>query len=207
MNHTTDLSYTTHDTQGGLAVEGGPSHEPQQFTPEELVAMVLTHAKDITKAYGGVPVTDAVLIVPCYYTQPERQVSSSYAWKEDRRLTHSYVYIHVQALLDAAEVAQIKVLGLIDENTAAALLFAVDNIYEKPTNVIFYNLGASSLQVSIDVTLLLLSSYLCLYTHIQVSLMEFNSTMSGSGSNAKRIGNFQVKAKAWDETLGGFQVE
>ena len=38
-------------------------------------------------------------------------------------------------------------LSLMDENTAAALLFAVDNVYDKPTNVVFYNLGASSLQV------------------------------------------------------------
>lgn len=35
----------------------------------------------------------------------------------------------------------------MDENTAAALLFAVDNVYEQPTNIVFYNLGASSLQV------------------------------------------------------------
>lgn len=42
-----------------------------------------------------------------------------------------------------------QILGLIDENTAAALLFAVDNVYEQPTNIIFYNLGASSLQVSL----------------------------------------------------------
>jgi hypothetical protein len=36
----------------------------------------------------------------------------------------------------------------MDENTAAALLFSVDNVYEEPTNVVFYNLGASSLQVT-----------------------------------------------------------
>jgi hypothetical protein len=40
-----------------------------------------------------------------------------------------------------------QVLGLMDENTAAALLFSVDNVYEEPTNIIFYNLGATSLQV------------------------------------------------------------
>lgn len=48
--------------------------------------MILTHAKDITKAYGQVPVRDAVLVVPAFYTQPERQ-----------------------ALMDAAEIADIKV--------------------------------------------------------------------------------------------------
>jgi hypothetical protein len=52
--------------------------------------MILTHAKDITKAYGGVPVRDAVLVVPAFYTQPERQ-----------------------ALMDAAEIADIKVRALL----------------------------------------------------------------------------------------------
>lgn len=37
----------------------------------------------------------------------------------------------------------------MDENTAAALLFSVDNVYEEPTNIVFYNLGASSLQVRV----------------------------------------------------------
>ena len=55
---------------------------------------VLTHAKDITKAYGGAPVTDAVLIIPSFYTQPERQ-----------------------ALLDSAEVRERK-----DERTENKLV-------------------------------------------------------------------------------------
>ncbi len=48
--------------------------------------MILTHAKDITKAYGGLPVRDAVLVVPSFYTQPEKQ-----------------------ALVDAADIADVRV--------------------------------------------------------------------------------------------------
>lgn len=50
-------------------------------------------------------------------------------------------------MLDAAEIAGLNVLSLMDENTAAALLFAVDNVYTQPTYIVFYNMGASSLQV------------------------------------------------------------
>jgi len=53
--------------------------------------------------------------------------------------------------LDAAELAELRVLSLMDENTAAALIFGIDNVYEQPTNLIFYNLGASCLQVRVEV--------------------------------------------------------
>lgn len=130
--------------------------------------MILTHAKDITRAYGGVPVRDAVLVVPAFYTQPERQALMDAAeiadikvrcgavgmaracgscWVVDRRVP--------QLILHPPCINQ-QVLGLMDENAAAALLFAVDNVYEEPTNIVFYNLGASSLQVARRLARLLL---------------------------------------------------
>jgi len=97
------------------------------YTPEELVSMVLSHAKDFTAAYGVTsPVKDCVLTVPSFYTQHERR-----------------------ALLDAAKLADLNVLALIDETTAAGLHFGIDRIDEKPQNVLFYNMGASAVQVSI----------------------------------------------------------
>lgn len=121
------LAYNS--TSGGLMVQHKASvndggHGLDYFTPEELVAMVLVHAKDITKQYGGSYVHDAVLVAPAFYTQLERQ-----------------------ALIDAADLADIRVLSLMDENAAAALIFGIDNVYENPTNFLFYNLGASCLQV------------------------------------------------------------
>jgi len=53
--------------------------------------------------------------------------------------------------LDAAELAELRVLSLMDENTAAALILGIDNVYEQPTNLIFYNLGAACLQVRVEV--------------------------------------------------------
>lgn len=132
------------------------------FTPEELVAMVLTHAKDITNAFG-VPgeVKDCVLTVPSFYTQHERR-----------------------ALLDAAALADLNVLALIDENTAAGLHYGIDRIEDEPRNILFYNMGASALQVSI---------------------MQFYSyeRKESKYAKGKKVGAFQVLGKGWDASVGG----
>jgi len=145
------------ETRSGvcLTIDGNP------FTPEELVAMVLSHAKDITAAYGvKTQVKDCVLTVPSFYTQHERQ-----------------------ALLDAAELADLNVLALIDENTAAGLHFGIDRIDDEPKNYLFYNMGASALQVSI---------------------MKYHSyERKEKGSSKKKVGTFQVLGKGWDGALGG----
>lgn len=146
------------ETRSGvcLTVDG------QEFTPEELVAMVLTHAKDITSAYGVQgDVKDCVLTVPSFYTQHERR-----------------------ALLDAASLADLNVLALIDENTAAGLHYGIDRIEDEPQNILFYNMGASALQVSV---------------------MQFYSyeRKESKYSKAKKVGAFQVLGKAWDASVGG----
>jgi len=146
------------ETRSGvcLTVDG------KEFTPEELVAMVLTHAKDITAAYGVTsPIKDCVLTVPSFYTQHERR-----------------------ALLDAAILADLNVLALINENTAAALHFGIDRIDEKPLNYLFYNMGAGSLQVSVV-------RYLS-YPH-----------KTSKYAKEKNVGGFEVLSSSWDATLGG----
>ena len=138
----------------------------KDFTPEELVAMVLTHAKDITAAYGVTsPLKDCVLTVPSFYTQHERL-----------------------ALLDAAELAELNVLALINENTAAALHFGIDRIDEKPQNYLFYNMGAGSLQVSVV-------RYLS-YPHKATKYAK-----------EKTVGAFEVLSSSWDATLGGMSFD
>jgi len=133
-----------------------------EFTPEELVAMVLTHAKDITTAFGvTTPLKDCVLTVPSFYTQHERR-----------------------ALLDAAELAELNVLALVNENTAAALHFGIDRIDETPLNYLFYNMGAGALQVSVV-------RYLS-YPHKATKYAK-----------EKNVGAFEVLGTSWDATLGG----
>jgi hypoxia up-regulated 1 len=94
---------------------------------EELVAMLLQNARDLAAAHGETKVKDCVITVPSFFTQAERE-----------------------ALLDAAAIAEVNVLALIDENTAAALQFAIDNVYpDKPHRMVMYNMGAKAAQVSV----------------------------------------------------------
>lgn len=153
------------ETRNGLyvMVDGKES-----YTPEELIAMVMTHAEEMTIAYGkekGTELTsvqDCVLTVPSFATQAERQ-----------------------AYLDAAKLADFKVLGLIDENTAAALNFGMDKLYDEPQIYLFYNLGGSSLQVSV------------------VKYDTYEVPESKYSKKTKKVGSIEVLGKAWDSTLGG----
>eukprot|EP00538_Stauroneis_constricta_P000438 CAMPEP_0119551156 /NCGR_PEP_ID=MMETSP1352-20130426/4487_1 /TAXON_ID=265584 /ORGANISM="Stauroneis constricta, Strain CCMP1120" /LENGTH=934 /DNA_ID=CAMNT_0007597165 /DNA_START=299 /DNA_END=3103 /DNA_ORIENTATION=+ len=159
------LTPTFNETRKGLNLV---VDKKDSFTPEELTAMVFGHAKEITNAYGvekGTPlgeIRDCVLTVPSFATQMERQ-----------------------ALMDAAELANLNVLGLIDENTAAALNFGMDKVMEEPKVYLFYNLGASSLQVSL------------------VKFHSYEIPESKYSKKTKRVGSIEVLAKAWDATLGG----
>lgn len=80
-------------------------------------------SQEMTKMFGY-GVKDVVITVPEFSTAHERR-----------------------ALLDAAELAGLTVLSLMDENTAAALQHAISQTYEEDTNVMFYNMGANSVQV------------------------------------------------------------
>jgi len=158
---------TYNDTRAGTYI----SVAKHQYTPEELISMVLEHAKDITKAYGEEKgaslgtIKDVVLTVPCFATQHERL-----------------------ALLDAASLANLNVLALIDETTAAALQYGMDKVEEMPQIIIFYNLGAFSLQVSI------------------VKFLSYKHKDS-KYAKEKTVGGFEVLAKAWDSTFGGQAVD
>ncbi|KAF0686372.1 Aste57867_21816 [Aphanomyces stellatus] len=155
----------THNlTRGSVGLQ----HTAEQtFHAEELVAMVFTHAKQITNDFAEAPIRDWVVTVPMYFAEAQRQ-----------------------AVIDAAEIAGIRVLSLIDENTAAALHHGVSlDAPEpgKPERVLFYNFGSTSLQVS---------------------LVEYTSRIVPDGfKKNKTIIDFEVLAKAWDETLGGSQFD
>lgn len=151
-----------------LSIDGGK----QVHTPEELTAMVLHYAEEFTHQYGKEKghtygdITDCVLTIPAFATQSERQ-----------------------ALLDAAELGGFKVLGLIDENTASALNFGMDKTFEEPQIYLFYNLGGSSLQVSV-----------IKFHHYEVPESKYSKKM-------KKIGSIEVLGKGWDATLGGLAYD
>eukprot|EP00614_Pseudopedinella_elastica_P026670 CAMPEP_0172615954 /NCGR_PEP_ID=MMETSP1068-20121228/62611_1 /TAXON_ID=35684 /ORGANISM="Pseudopedinella elastica, Strain CCMP716" /LENGTH=966 /DNA_ID=CAMNT_0013421253 /DNA_START=59 /DNA_END=2959 /DNA_ORIENTATION=+ len=149
-------------TRGGMDMPYTGDKNVEAFSAEELTAMVFRYARDIVKDFGGQAVRDAVITVPAFATMHERR-----------------------ALVTAAEIAGLKVLSLIEDNTAAALQYGKDNVEEKKT-VLYYNLGASATQVSI----------------VQYS----NYTVKELGKS-KEVGSFEVLAKQWDATLGGEQFD
>ncbi|ETV88789.1 hypothetical protein H257_00287 [Aphanomyces astaci] len=155
---------THNETRGSVGLKHDDEHT---FHAEELVAMVFTHAKTITNEFAEGPVRDWVVTVPSYFAEAQRQ-----------------------AVIDAAEIAGIRVLSLIDENTAAALHHALSiDVPEvgKPTRVMFYNMGSTSLQVSV---------------------VEYTSRIVPDGfKKNKTIVDFEVLGKSWDETLGGSQFD
>mmetsp|Transcript_64308 Transcript_64308/g.178013 ORF Transcript_64308/g.178013 Transcript_64308/m.178013 type:complete len:229 (+) Transcript_64308:146-832(+) len=63
------------ETRGGISFSQGKAKE-MNYSPEELTAMMLTHARDFTKDFGGKEIRDCVLTVPSFYTVHERQVRS-----------------------------------------------------------------------------------------------------------------------------------
>jgi len=137
--------------------------ENTHYTPEELIAMLLQHIKEMTLNFGGKAIKDCVITVPSSFTQHEREA----------------VYV-------AADIADLKVLSLIEENTAAALHYALDRTFENVTNVMYFNMGAGS---------------------IQVSIVAYSSALVKEGGKEKTLGSFEVLSKAWDGSLGGFNFD
>ena len=133
------------------------------YTPEELMAMMLQHVKDMTQNFGGKAIKDCVITVPSSFTQHERN-----------------------AVYTAAEIADLKVLSLIEENTAAALHYGMDRTFEEPTVVMYYNMGAGS---------------------VQVSIVQYSTYAAKEMGKNKTIGQFEVLGKAWDASLGGFNFD
>lgn len=103
--------------------------EQKTFTPERLVAMVLSDLKTIAEADHGAKVTDAVVSVPVFFTDPQRR-----------------------AMLDACQIAGLNTMRLMHETTATALAYGIFKTAEfgdDPHNVVFVDVGHSSLQVCV----------------------------------------------------------
>lgn len=100
--------------------------ELKKFAPEEVSSMVLTKMREIAEIYLGSKVADAVITVPAYFNDSQRQATK-----------------------DAGSIAGMNVLRIINEPTAAALAYGLDKSLKGEKNVLIFDLGGGTFDVSI----------------------------------------------------------
>ncbi|XP_022209770.1 heat shock 70 kDa protein cognate 4 [Drosophila obscura] len=115
-----------------VSVDGKPKievtykDEKKTFFPEEISSMVLTKMKETAEAYLGKTVTNAVITVPAYFNDSQRQATK-----------------------DAGTIAGLNVLRIINEPTAAAIAYGLDKKAVGERNVLIFDLGGGTFDVSI----------------------------------------------------------
>lgn len=133
------------------------------YSPEELLGMVLNYSRGLAQDFAEQPIKDAVITVPAFFNQAERR-----------------------AVLHAAQMAGLKVLQLINDNTAVALNYGVfrrKDIDSTAKNIMFYDMGSGSTTATI------------------VSYQTVKTKESGTQPQ------LQIQGVGFDRSLGGFEMD
>ncbi|NXD17338.1 HYOU1 protein, partial [Nothocercus nigrocapillus] len=137
--------------------------QTMQYSPEEMLGMVLNYSRGLAEEFAEQPIKDAVITVPAYFNQAERR-----------------------AVLHAARMADLKVLQLINDNTAVALNYGVfrrKDINATAQTIMFYDMGAGSTTCTI------------------VTYQTVKTKDSGTQPQ------LQILGIGFDRTLGGLEME
>lgn len=136
------------------------------FSVEELVAQLLSHARDQASAHTQQPVKDLVITVPSFFNQAERR-----------------------ALLDAAAIADLKVLSLISSNSAVALnygMFRRKEINATAQHLLFYDMGSSQTTATV---------------------VAFQTVKTKDKGYSETNPQLTVLGVGFDRTLGGYEMQ
>lgn len=123
------LNEFANDERGLVAFQSFSLKDADEKTiyyTEEIVGQILKYGRTLSQTQAEGSVFECVITIPSYFGQEQRRM-----------------------MMDAAEIAGLKVISLIHENVAAATMFGVDRLDETPLTVLYYNMGASDTEVAI----------------------------------------------------------
>ena len=120
------LPYTVIDNGADCRVEVEDNGSKKQYSPQEISAFILQKMKKTAEDYLGAEVTDAVITVPAYFNDSQRQATK-----------------------DAGKIAGLNVQRIINEPTAAALAFGFKQDHDKEKTIAVYDLGGGTFDISI----------------------------------------------------------
>ncbi|KFV87885.1 Heat shock 70 kDa protein 1, partial [Struthio camelus australis] len=112
--------------EGNSQVQVSYKGAEKSFFPEEILAMILGNLKEMAEDYLGQPVTHAIVTVPAYFNDSQRQ-----------------------ATRDAGVIAGISVLRILNETTAAALAYSLHHPDNRERNVLIFDMGGGGVNVSV----------------------------------------------------------
>ena len=122
----TKLPYTVIDNGSDCRVQIEQNGEKKQYSPQEISAFILQKMKKTAEDYLGEPVTEAVITVPAYFNDAQRQATK-----------------------DAGKIAGLDVKRIINEPTAASLAFGFDKDQKQEKTIAVYDLGGGTFDISI----------------------------------------------------------